>query len=210
MKNLIVLLVLVSTGAFAQIRFENGYFIDNSNNRKECLIRNKGWNNNPVSFQYRDTEESPVTELTIDNVKEFGVGKFVKYVRANVDVDRSSEMLQARTRFKEPVFTNEKLFLKVLYQGRNALYEYVDSGLQRYFYLNNDKILPLIHKVYTSVAAPGDGQVYPEETRHNNTYLVQLWKDVKCPDTKMKRVEKVEYNQRSLMKYFQEVNSCNP
>ncbi len=204
----ILLAILFTTSIFAQIRFEAGYYIDNQGKRQECLIRNLGWNNNPREIEYRMTAEDQTVAKTIDEITEFGIGNNIKYVRADVDLDRSSEMLQSRTKFKEPVFTNERLLLKVIFQSKNTLYSYYESGLQRYYYKSGDKILPLIHKAYTSIATPENKQEYPEETRYNNTFRVQLWKDIKCPNTNMKRVEKVEYNEKSLLTYFREINNC--
>ena len=54
MKSLtvIMLLFLIVTESFGQIKYEKGYFINNENKKIECLIKNKDWKNNPSEFSY--------------------------------------------------------------------------------------------------------------------------------------------------------------
>ena len=49
--NLVALIfLLIAKCSFGQIRYENGYYIDNNNRRTECLIKNVDWGNNPKGF----------------------------------------------------------------------------------------------------------------------------------------------------------------
>ena len=54
MKKIVVILIaIISLKGFSQIKFENGYFINNSDEKIECLIKNKDWDDNPVKFNYK-------------------------------------------------------------------------------------------------------------------------------------------------------------
>ncbi|HEX9979219.1 MAG TPA: hypothetical protein VGB50_01495 [Flavobacterium sp.] len=128
--------ILYLTIANAQIHFEKGYYIDNSGHRAECLIENLDWNNNPRKFNLKLTEGGEIQERTIDNTKEFGIADVSKYVRADVDIDRSSDRLSTLTKEKKPTFVNERMFLKVLVEGPQSLYTYDESGLNRFFLQN--------------------------------------------------------------------------
>ena len=56
MRKQILVLAFITISclqSYSQIIFENGYFIDESNNRIECLIKNIDWKNNPTEFEYK-------------------------------------------------------------------------------------------------------------------------------------------------------------
>jgi hypothetical protein len=87
LTSLFLLIVLVS---FGQIRFVKGYFIDENNNRTECLIRNEDWANNPKEFKYKLEDSENVLKGRLDSVKEFSLYGFSKYIKVKVKIDRSS------------------------------------------------------------------------------------------------------------------------
>lgn len=55
MSRIVILLffMILSSQCFSQISFESGYFIDNSNQRINCWIKNVDWRNNPSQFNYK-------------------------------------------------------------------------------------------------------------------------------------------------------------
>jgi hypothetical protein len=65
------------------------------------------------------------------SVKEFGVYGSFKFIRAKVKIDRSSYKLGELTPDREPVWSDELLFLRVLAKGKASLYSYED--LSRFF-----------------------------------------------------------------------------
>ena len=52
-KWLFLVFPILATNCCAQISFEKGYYIDNSNQKVDCLIKNVDWKNNPTSFEYK-------------------------------------------------------------------------------------------------------------------------------------------------------------
>jgi hypothetical protein len=91
----------------AQILFEKGYFVDDNNQRIDCLIKNIDWKNNPIDFDYKLTSDGNVQKGTLQNVKEFGIEGEIKFVRAEVKIDRSSSVTANLTTTKEPIFKKE-------------------------------------------------------------------------------------------------------
>ncbi|MFD2726190.1 tRNA modification GTPase [Hyunsoonleella rubra] len=185
---------------FTQKSFLQGYYINNSNERVDCLIKNGDWLNNPTQFEYKLSENSEEKTQSINSVKEFEVIGVSKYVRQNVDIDRSSTLIDEMDYDKNPVFNKEQLFLKVLIEGKGNLYLYEDRGLIRYFF-NQDltDVKQLVFKNYLTK----DGQV-----AKNQHFRQQLWNALKCESISMNQVAKINYRQSELIKFFVKYNEC--
>ncbi|WP_067151165.1 hypothetical protein [Pseudotamlana agarivorans] len=132
-KFLSILITVLCTICYSQISYEPGYFIDNNNEKTDCLIKNMDWKNNPTEFEYKLTEEGESQKATIHSVKEFEVTNMSQYVRFTVNIDRSSEALSKISHDKNPAFKEEVLFLKTILVGKANLYEYNDGNLKRFF-----------------------------------------------------------------------------
>ncbi|MBC3758564.1 tRNA modification GTPase [Hyunsoonleella sp. SJ7] len=199
---LFFLITILSLNCYSQITFEKGYYINNSNQKINCLIKNIDWKSNPTEFEYKLSENGRLQLANINSVKEFGINNISKYVRNNVNIDRSSKNLSNLSNHKTPIFKEEELFLKVLVEGKASLYQYVDGNLIRYFYDNSSKsnIEQLIFKFYkTSVNKVGK----------NNRFRQQLWSNLKCPSFKISKVESLNYKKNDLVDFFVEYNNCN-
>lgn len=200
-KQLLFLLItFLSLGAHAQISFEKGYFIDNLGQRTDALIKNVDWKNNPTKFVYKRSEASDQEVQTIHTIKEFGILDVSKYIRAEVNLDRSSEVIGQMTKAANAIFTKEQLFLKVLVEGKANLFFYEDGNLKRFFYsIDSSDIKPLVFKSYETL----DGKI-----KKNLRFRNQLWTDLKCPDITIKDIESIEYKKRALIGFFIKYNAC--
>ncbi len=217
-KNIIVLVIaFISTlSGFSQIKFEKGYFIDNSDKKTEVLIKNVDWKSNPTAFEYKISETTPVKNITIKDVKEFGIYNFSKYKRFTVDIDRSSEHNDKISFERNPVFKEETLFLKELVQGDANLYLYSFADLRRYFYsVNGSKLKQLVYKTYYlpegSKDQYGNKIVYGVNTGVNESYKQQLMNDLVCKSLTINDAKNAKYKRNSLVNYFVKYNQCkNP
>lgn len=201
-KQLLFLLITVlSFNCYSQISFEKGYYIDNSNQKTNCLIKNIDWKNNPTEFEYKLSENSESKKASIKLIKEFGIDNVSKYIRSNVNIDRSSEKFNQLSNHRKPIFKEEELFLKVLVEGKANLYLFEDGNLIRYFYNTEDTVIEqLVFKSYkTSNYKIGK----------NNSFKNQLWNNLKCPDFKISKVENLDYQKNDLINFFVEYNECN-
>lgn len=184
----------------AQVKFEKGYFIDNNDNKIECFIKNVDWKDNPENFEYKKTEQDEPTLINISEAMEFGVVGISKYIRASVKIDRSSNYLDQLSRQRDPVWSEEQLFLNVLREGEGSLYVYQDGNLFRFFYkINDNPIRQLIHKKYLNDAGVAT----------NFDFRQQLWIDFRCPDATSEILTNLSYTEKSLLKYFQDANACH-
>lgn len=197
----LITLVLSSIQSFSQITFEPGYFIDNSNAKTDCLIKNIDWENNPVAFEYKIMSDETVRKASIQTIKEFGIKDANRYVRALVKIDHSSEALTELNYERTPVFNEELLFLKVLVDGKASLYMFRDNSIIRYFYKKNDtsEIVLLIHKLYLKNS---------DEVLHNKTFQQQINADLVCENITRSYIENIDYERGDLEKVFLKYNKC--
>ena len=202
-KAILLFTVFLSTVLFSQIRFEKGYFIDNSDNKTECLIKDLGWKNNPTTFQYKLSETSEIMTENIKNVKLFEVDNQVKFLRATVKIDRSSSDVKDMSPTKEPQFIEEQVFLKQLVNGEANLYSYSDGGFIRYFLqMGNGQIDQLIYKPY---------EVEAQKVAYNEDYKVQLKNVLTCQGISNNTFDNLAYSEKSFTNLFLKHNNCaNP
>ena len=187
--------------SYSQVLFENGYFINENNQKINCLIENQDWKSNPIGFKYKLDENQNILAADIKTIKEFGVTGQTKFVRALVKIDRSANKMESISKEKNPEFNEEKLFLKVLIEGKATLYLYDEVNLRRFFYKNNDsEIKQLVYKVYS---------VDNYNLAKNNYFREQLFIDFKCESISQKEYENLAYEKKDLEKFFIKYNKCN-
>ena len=204
MKNYFftLILLLVSFLSNAQINFEPGHFINNEGEKIDGFIKNIEWKNNPVSFEYMESENGNKKTYSIDAVKEFKVGRFL-FKRFEVDIDRSSNINSSLSQTKNPDFQKETLFLLLLVEGDANLYSYNDKSLVRYFYsFDNENSYQLVYKKYMRNSS---------EIAKNNLFRQQLSQNLKCNSISSGRLENLSYSKTELTEFFKDYNTCkNP
>lgn len=204
MNKTLLSLLLISATAFGQIKFEKGYFIDNSGNRTDCLIRNADWNDTPSQFDYRLSEDAATLSKKDSEVSEFSVGDS-KFISINIDMDFSTDWTDRLSLQKNPEFENVRIFMKQLVDGNAKLYKYSRNDLKRFFFrIGNGPVKQLVYKRY-----------YPDNTRFvavkNQMFRQQLLNEVKCAtdENALSKLEKINYMQDELVDYFESVNKCD-
>lgn len=203
MKNRLFLLIIFSLLGFktySQINFEKGYFIEESNQQKDVLIRNMDWRNNPTSFEYKISEDSAVQTAKIEDIKEFGISNHSKYIRATVEIDKSGDDLGNLTANRNPEFQEETMFLEVLVEGDATLYRYRNGGLTRYFYNVNDA--PIRQLIYKSYLVDNNKIV------ENKDFRQQVSTQLSCEGMKALDLVNLEYSRSDLKRVFVNYNQC--
>lgn len=198
---LFYLLSIISYVSLAQTNYEKGYFIKNSGESVNCLIKNIDWKDNPTEFNYKLNENDSQKKASVETVKEFGIDNISKFLCVNVLIDRSTSNIDNLTKYREPVFKEEKLFLKVFIEGKANLYYYEDKNLRRFFFkTENADIKQLVFKNYRK-----SGNIIGE----NNHYKQQLLNNLKCNTVNLVDFNKIEYNKNDLIEVFEKYNFCN-
>lgn len=201
-KQILCLLTTILTiNAYAQISFEKGYFVNNSNEKTDCLIKNIDWKNNPNNFEYKLSENSESKKVNIKSATEFGIYNRSKYIRSIVKIDKSRSSINNLSYYKNPTFIEEQFFLKVLVEGQANLYRYEDSNITRFFYSKeNSNIKQLVFKTF---------RTSNDEVAQNNEFRQQLWNDLKCQNISINDLEKIDYEEDELVNVFVKYNQCN-
>ena len=198
-RIMFVVLLAISFTAVSQVQYEPGYLINDQGQKQEVLILNKDWRSNPSEFTYKLSEAGEPETGNILDVKEFGVGDYLKFGRFKVSIDRSGESLRNISTKAEPEFSEETVFLKQLVAGDVNLYVYEEGVLERFF-LSNEKIeiTPLVHKKYL------------KESRMvtNNQFRQQLYNLASCGETTPEEFNKTEYTQKDLIAYLISYHDC--
>jgi hypothetical protein len=197
---LVIALITISCiESSSQIIFENGYFINESNKKINCLIKNIDWKNNPTEFEYKLFPNDTVQTATIETVKEFGINNVSKYIRAKTNIDRSSDQIDELSSDRNPNFQEELLFLKVLIEGQASFFVYTDGSLTRFFYkLNDSEINQLVYKRY----------LVDNKISKNDYFKQQLFLDLKCEGMQLKDLKHIRYNRKELGRIFVKYNKC--
>ena len=198
---LFLFFALLTFSSFGQVTFEKGYFINNENQRIECLVKNYDLHLNPEEFEYKLNETAMPEIGNLMNVKEFGIIGSSRYVRADVKIDVSPWEMDKLSKVRDPEWSERRLFLKVLVEGKATLYLYNGDELFRFFYSVNDTLIrQLIYKEYgidnTRIAT-------------NRKFREQLWIDMRCENAKMSSVENLDFKKATLEKYFKNYNKCS-
>ena len=207
-KYLIFVFLFCSVYAFGQVEFEKGYYIDQEGQRVEGFIKNQDWKNNPISFKFKSSLEDDWEELSVQDVALFEIYGTSKYVRAVVDVDRTSNEFQNLTEDQNPIFQSDMLFLKVLIEGKATLYSYREEGLSRFYYSKNKSTIePLVYKKYvvpanSSAASPQKG------VGENNKFRRQLYQLLDCSTWDWDNFRSLNYSYSNLTRIFKEYNEC--
>ena len=201
MKKLFILLTFIqlSLNCYSQVNFEKGYFYNNDNIKKTCLIKNSDWLNNPSKIEYKLSENSEIKSVSIVSISEFGVGDIV-FKRFNLQIDKSSEILNQLSTAKNANYTTETLFLRLIVKGDLNLWQYINNNLTKYFYNSDNKeITQLLYKRYRKSTS---------KVGHNYMFKQQLINDMKCEDISKKNIENISYLRDDLFDLFIKYNSC--
>ncbi len=199
MKKIYLLFFITATHfAAAQITFESAYLIDHFGNKKNVLIRNGDWLENPTIIQVKDSETSKEYSLGLNDIQEFGFREGTVFRKFTLEISNYEKDLGKID--TNPDFSPQKqtVFLKQLSAGKLNLYSYY-KGTPKYFY-----------------AAPGEQPTQLLYRRYYNdknnlqtvnTYRQQLATLLNCPGT---NYYGSQYNTASLQQLFDSYNNgCN-
>jgi len=198
-RCLILLLLCFSSMVVAQAPFTRGFIEFDSGNRQDVYIQDKDWRSNPTSISYRLTSEGSIQTARIAEVQSFGIESGDRFVRAKVRIDRASNITSNLPFQRDPDWTTETVFLRVLLESEATLYQYIDAPITRYYYQKNGgSIEPLVYRRYKAE----DGR----SVLVNDTYKGQLLTELACirdPD-----LDDLEYEKKELVNYFRDYAAC--
>lgn len=202
MKKVIWITAITAAGLLhAQIKFEKGYFIDNSGKRTDAFIKNLDWKNNPTEFEFKtDESSSEIKKETIKNIQEFGIDNEQRYTRKTVMIDGSSKQLNNLSNERKPEFTEETVFLKYVVEGKADLLYYENGDLEKFFIsTNGSDVKQLIYKPY---------YINASSVAYNEDYKKQILDNLNC-GVDLTDVNNLKYKSSDLVKVFMKYNQCS-
>jgi hypothetical protein len=196
----LLLTLFFASYSIGQTNYVEAYYVNNANAKRTGLIKNTDWNRNPTSFSFKATEDGTVESISINEAKEFGALGLFKYLRADIDLDVSSTTANNISPSREPKYEKRTVFLKTLVDGAYNLFEYKDDKTRKYFYSENSEPVfnPLVSKIYSN-----NGR----DILYNNDFRTQLYQLIETSKISLKELRKIEYNSRSLTRFFTSLNS---
>ena len=206
-QNLFLLLFLISLKLAAQAHFEKGYVITIDNQQMECLIKNNDWLNNPKSIEYKLNAGDSIRNGNLENLQAFGISGISAFVKAEVNVDQSSTDVNNLSWSKDPIWLKQKIFLKLLVNGKAKLFSYKKGDNELFFYSVNDSLIQqLIYKEYIVVDNRDSkfihGLLQQQFVKTNTGFIQQLWEHVSNEETSFSDVTELKYKRSDLINYF--------
>ncbi|WP_396589557.1 hypothetical protein [Allomuricauda sp. R78024] len=199
MKNLFTLLfsLVISISASSQGDFEPGYFIDDNDNKLECLIQNEKWFFSPEEVFYKLNENSEVKSFTIEQCTAFGIGKEISFRAINTEIPITQSKINNKDDVPEPRLVKKRQFARVLLQGKVPLYQIVNGEETVFLTKNSDgQIESLLYKEYLDNSL----------IKKNNLFKRQLLKNYNCE--KPLDIQSLKYERKSVLSYFVKLNEC--
>lgn len=195
------LLTVLFFTLFSYSQDKKGYYIDNAGNRIDGYFKASDFSD-AENLEFRNTPEGNYKHLMSLEIKEYGIGDQLKFVKQKVKIDVSrSSSSRYYSKNKEPQLEEKNIFLNVIVEGEATLYSYLLNDESKFFYnvkSKDSKIHHLVHKKYES----GNGTILV-----NNAYMQELSYNVKCAgDTK--DFSSLSYTENSLKTVFKAYNEC--
>lgn len=199
-KGVALILFLFSTRfAFAQVDFEQGYFVDASGNKVTCLIKDYGKENIPETLIYKKEGATREEEIETATLQEFQI-ESRNFKKFTVEIDKSPNKPPFFSKVKSGEYKTETVFLQTLTKGEVSLYVFFDTEL-RIFFLQTENQTPvqLLKKHY---------RVSNKEFKVNYLFRQQLWNTLKCDSIQRSYLSRIKYNAAALNSVVGKYNNC--
>lgn len=185
-------LLSFSLGLFAQSQWTNGYVVEASGDRKECLIQSETWFRNPEKVTYKLSAESKEIEAGPEDLLEFGTSG-VRFIGGEFKIDMSSEDVDLLSRSAGPEYGQQYLFLRVILDGNPGLLEHENQeGQRRYFAYMKDETVQLINRQFKV-----DGRVATDRR-----FRKQLKVILAHPEMSPQVFQTINYSRRPIERLF--------
>jgi hypothetical protein len=188
----------------AQNNFHRGSYVDIKGNKNEGFIYNSDWQFNPTGIEFKDVSNGESKQISIDDIQEFEIDGYCKYVKYEGLIDDSSTRLEEFGFNRNPIWKPASVLLKVLIDSDASLFFYNSKNYSRFFYTIKSKDLKIQQLVYKEFYLDGS----KTEIGTNFQFRQQLANDLVCNSLEWNVLSKVKYTKKDLMKCFLEYNKC--
>jgi len=200
---LFVVWVLFSYLSYSQENFFPGYVINNSGDTSKGFVDYKNWAINPKEVVFKSTATSSPTTFIPTDIIEFSVKDEI-YVSGIVEVENTpveDNKLDYDPKLK---ITVDTIFLQTLLKGKKGLYYYRNNNGRENFYVNKDSGFELLISKKYLIRQGTTSFIF---TRKD--YIGQLNLYFNDCSTIQTKIENTSYDQRDLIKLFQDYHKCS-
>lgn len=184
----------------SQENLQPGYIILKTGDTLKGIIDYRNWENNPKSISFRESKLILPIEYSPNTINGFSVNNEV-YVSAVVTSEISPTQineLDFRTQIRTRIDT---AFIQILFIGRKNLYYYSDKDGNQNFYIGQAPNFEML--IYKKYLKEGDrGKIVAE----NKNFIGQLKIYFQDSPSIIPKINKTEYNKKSLSELFKEYN----
>ncbi len=193
-------LLLVTHTVVGQILYEPGYVIGEDGQRLEGLIQHRDELRNPSDIRFKETDQSKPRTIEIDAVKAFGIGSNVRFLKAVVEIDRSTHKQHMLNQNPNPEWQEDTVLLQFLIEGDVSLFYFQDRKNTAMFVRQGDaEIKQLIYKPYRDTE---------DQLRYNTFYRNQLGFLLDCAEMEGKPLDQLRYSKSEMIAYFKAYYAC--
>ncbi|HLN95445.1 MAG TPA: hypothetical protein VK183_07395 [Flavobacterium sp.] len=202
--RVLVYLLFLSFSSFSQTRFLDGYYINKQGARAECLVAQADYdkaNDTGAQLEFRKDASAPIETISMSEVKEFGIGTVMKFIRAEVELEDSSLYDASLPVSGEPLWKVKSLLLRVWVEGNASLYSYLSEKGEKFFFSVADKGISITQLLFM--------RWHPEEVvfKERKDFQQQLFRNLACVGWPVADFKKLTYDERDLRRFFQQANA---
>lgn len=205
LKKFLILLLFLSFSiiSFAQNNFQKGSYIDQAGKKNEGYIYNLDWQFNPTEIEFKNILDGESKLITVDNIQEFEIDGYCKYIKYEGLIDDSSAKLDELGFNRNPIWKPVTILVKVLVDSDASLFFYNTKDYSRFFYNIKSKDLKIQQLVSKEFYLNGN----KSEIGKNFQFRQQLANDMNCSSNESS-LSKLIYNKKDLVKFFLDFNKC--
>jgi hypothetical protein len=188
--------------SIAQKREASGYIIDNDGIIHKGTIQYDRRHDIPATIVFTADAQGVPVEYDISSMQAFGFGN-ESFVRKDIRYDTRPYDINRLSRSKEPIFAEERVFLKELVSGEVTLYLYIEQLNRDHFFIGHgERIDYLMHSRYIQDALHGSRrETMPYQSVYKATIL-DYFKD--CDMAGVADLQDVSYSRQALSSAIRE------
>ncbi|MBB3058907.1 hypothetical protein [Mucilaginibacter gotjawali] len=198
----------------AQDNYQPGLIVNTKGDTVRGYIQYAEWDNNPDKILFKTSTSGTAVALTPDSIRFFSaaVGHLAKFVAYGGPVSTDITDITRLAIGRDSGYRMDKIFLKVLQEGKNLLlFSYADNLKTRFFIAGNyaEKPAELVYRIYyNSIEENGW-----DRTSYENIFKSQLYNQaVKAGvmnQALKKQIQATDYKEAALQNTAGLINSIS-
>lgn len=194
-------LMIFGVAMQAQVTFEQAYLVTHDGQKLEGWIANERWDENPEQLWFKDSLEGSEQRFFIPQVREFVIGTSIKYVRAQVRLEQSSDLSSDLNYDRNFNYEFKEVWLRVLIDGPVRLFSFKTPSNIRFYYQKKSEAEITLLRFKRFRAESGHVGSHAQ-------FRQQLAEAFRCVASTHLSPERLEYKESDLIRFFTSYARC--